>query len=101
MGGVRVEVVPQPLAADQPLVLEVYFNTHSVDLDFDVEAIATLEDGAGNSYKPVSWEGSPPGGHHRSGRLSFPPVAAFRYLKLTLEGVGGVDRVFEWGERER
>ncbi|NIW37903.1 MAG: hypothetical protein GWN32_15865 [Gemmatimonadetes bacterium] len=97
--GVRVEVVPGPVADGEPLVFQVYFNTHSVDLGFDVQEIARLEVDGGKTYDPVAWEGSSPGGHHRSGRLTFGPVDGGQYMKLTLEGIGGVDRVFEWGRR--
>ncbi len=97
--GVRVEVVPRLLHEGRPIVFEVYFNTHSVHLDFDVQAIAALEDAAGVRHRPTAWEGSPPGGHHRSGHLIFPALNEFGYLKLMLEGVAGVDRVFEWRER--
>lgn len=96
--GVRVEVVPQPVVEGQPVEFDVYFNTHSVDLGFDVREIAVLEDREGEISEPTSWEGSPPGGHHRSGRLAFPAVSGDGPLKLTLKGIGGVDRVFEWGE---
>lgn len=103
--GVRVEVVPRPTGEGQPVEFELYFNTHSEDLAFDVLEVAVLEvavleDAEAETFRALSWEGSPPGGHHRSGRLVFPPVPEGRYLKLTLRGIAGVDRVFEWGEGE-
>lgn len=97
--GVRVEVVPDPIAEGDPVVFQVYFNTHSVDLGFDIQKIARLEVDGGTKYRALAWEGSPPGGHHRSGRLTFWPLGGTRYIRLMLEGIGGVDRVFEWGER--
>lgn len=97
--GVRVEVVPGSVADGEPVVFQVYLNTHSVDLGFDFQEIAQLEVEGGKTYRPLGWEGSPPGGHHRSGRLTFWPLRGTGYLKLTLKEVGGVDRVFEWGEQ--
>lgn len=99
--GVRVEVIPKSTAEGRPVEFDIDFNTHSGDLAFDVREVAVLEDAEGETFQALSWEGSPPGGHHRSGRLVFPPVPEARYLKLILRGIGGIDRVFEWGEGDQ
>jgi hypothetical protein len=67
-------------------------------LDFDVSKISVLEDDKGNEYAPISWEGSAPGGHHRSGTLTFPELnGETTYIKLIIKDVYGVpERVFIW-----
>ena len=66
-----IEFQVTPLSANE---FQIVINTHSVDLDFDLTKISTLYDDLENSYKPLRWEGSEPGGHHREGILKFPPV---------------------------
>lgn len=95
--GVRVDVAPQHLAAGQPASFKVSLNTHSVDLSQDLARAATLTDDAGTDYRPAKWEGSPPGGHHRSGVLSFPALGnGVKAVSLAIDGVGGVRRTFQW-----
>lgn len=71
---VTVEVKPLSLEIGQKPKFEVSFNTHSVELDFDVEKIATFVDDKNNKYGQPKWVGSPPGGHHRSGELEFDKI---------------------------
>jgi hypothetical protein len=78
------------------VAFEIGITTHSGSLDFDLTQISTLEDDSGNLYTPLSWEGSPSGGHHRSGTLAFPPVEETETLTLVITGVGTEDRVFSW-----
>ncbi|MEP7162581.1 MAG: hypothetical protein ABI747_02355 [Candidatus Moraniibacteriota bacterium] len=79
---------------------EIGLNTHSGDLDQDLLQIAVLTDGKGNVYKPLSWEGPRPGGHHINGKLFFPvPRPLPSSIQLTLSQVAGVDRVFRWGPK--
>ncbi|MDP2953094.1 MAG: hypothetical protein Q8O76_07255, partial [Chloroflexota bacterium] len=84
------------------LVFEVGMNTHSVDLDrYDLAKLATLRDDSGKEYLPVSWRAEP-GGHHRSGTLTFPIPDSVgqgkaRYLDLVIRDVAGVkERVLKW-----
>ncbi|MDP2953771.1 MAG: hypothetical protein Q8O76_10700 [Chloroflexota bacterium] len=84
------------------LVFEVGMNTHSVDLDqYDLAKLATLRDDSGKEYRPVSWSAEP-GGHHRSGTLTFPIPDSVgqgkaRYLDLVIKDVAGVkERVLKW-----
>ena len=66
-----------------------------VALDFDLIQISTLYDNLGNSYKPLHWEGSEPGGHHRSGTLKFPQVdSKATLIKLVI--TDSAKREFSW-----
>ncbi|KKU03412.1 MAG: hypothetical protein UX99_C0018G0010 [Candidatus Amesbacteria bacterium GW2011_GWB1_47_26] len=70
-----VEVSPQdPSFSSQLWKFGVSLDTHSGDLNQDLVKIATLRDDKGKVYRPISWEGDPPGGHHRKGTLSFQSV---------------------------
>ena len=77
---------------------EVALDTHSGSLDQDMAKSAVLTDDQGGEYKPVAWDGSPPGGHHRSGVLTFGAVTpAPRSVTLVIRQVGGIkERKFEW-----
>lgn len=96
----RVSIKVKPLDFDygKPVKFAVSIDTHSGSLKFDLTRISVLEDDKGNVYRPTGWEGSPPGGHHRSGILSFPRVGTGTgSIKLTIRNVYGVpERVFEW-----
>ena len=70
-GEIDVKVTPETLILGQPPRFKLEFNTHSVELDFDISQIASLTDEDGNSDTSSTWEGSPPGGHHREGTLNF------------------------------
>lgn len=79
------------------LAFDVVMDTHSVDLDnYDLKSLAVLRDDQGNEYRPVSWE-SAPGGHHRSGRLSFPSQSQAQSVELIIRDVANVkQRTFRW-----
>ena len=96
--GVRVDAMPVELKAGSEARFEVRLNTHSVDLDQDIAAVSSLEDNKGNTFRATGWDGSPAGGHHRSGTLSFPAVAlGTETVTLIIKGVGeGTERVFTW-----
>lgn len=81
---VTVVVTPVQLSRGAPTVFTVNFDTHSVNLDFDVSKIATLKDDKGNVYNNPTWQGSPPGGHHRSGTLTFNEVFHRETKSVTL-----------------
>ncbi len=99
--GVSIDVAPVGFAFDKPARFSVALNTHSGSLNFDLTENSFLEDDKGNLHKPTGWDGSPPGGHHRSGVLSFPSVGAgAKHIKITIRNVSGVpERVFEWALR--
>lgn len=68
-GEVAVEATLVQLG-DAGAVAEVVFDTHSVELDLDVAAGATLTVG-GVAWPTGGWDGDGPGGHHREGELRF------------------------------
>ncbi len=93
----NVEVSVTPQISESQTAFEIQFTTHSGSLDFEVEDIATLQDETGAVYPAVAWEGSPPGGHHRSGKLVFGPLPEnARRIRLVLLQVSQSDRSFEW-----
>lgn len=88
----NVEFQVTPISLNE---FEISMNTHSVDLDFDLIQIANLYDDIGNAYKPINWEGSAPGGHHREGILKFPLVNKnAKSIKLII--TDSSEREFVW-----
>jgi hypothetical protein len=95
---VQVEVKPVQLTAGKPVSFLISMNTHSVDLSQDLTAVATLKDDQGREYKPLTWQGSSPGGHHRSGTLAFPALAGnAKSVTLIIRQIADVpERSFQW-----
>ncbi len=96
---VTISVTPQTLAVNTRPSFYVEFETHSVELDFDVPAISLLIDDQGNSLGNPKWEGSPPGGHHRKGTLSFTDKLSdsAKNITLTFKDIATVPaRIFTW-----
>jgi hypothetical protein len=73
-------------------------STHSVDLGEDMAVVSTLRDDQGREYRPVSWNGDGPGGHHRSGVLEFPALEGSpKSVTLVIRDIAKVpERVFGW-----
>lgn len=100
-----VSVIVTPLNLDEPgqtLEFEVGLETHSVDLSMDLTKLATLTTDTGLSVQATAWDG-PRGGHHVSGKLSFPTtnnsassLKDAKELTLTLRDVDAPERVFKW-----
>lgn len=87
-GAVMVTITPLELD-ESGAVFSVALNTHSGSLDVDVSDAATLEVD-GKVWAGATWSGSPAGGHHRMGKLTYPgggPVAGT--ATLTIEGLPG------------
>lgn len=97
-GSVDVGVTPLLLNIGESIVFEIAMNTHSVDLRDDMTKITFLRDDAGKEYTPIAWEGSAPGGHHRTGKLKFEPLANKpKYVELVIKGLANIpERVFHW-----
>lgn len=53
---------------------EVVLETHTKTLNDDLSKSSVLI-ADGKQYLPLSWEGAPPGGHHRKGMLRFKAIA--------------------------
>ncbi|MBI4015970.1 MAG: hypothetical protein HY362_04605 [Candidatus Aenigmarchaeota archaeon] len=80
----------------EPPVFSVSVNTHSGSLDSDFSKNSVLEDNKGNKYTPLRWEGSPPGGHHITGKLFFPEIKGETgQVKLTISS-GNSPLSFTW-----
>jgi hypothetical protein len=102
-GAVTVAVTPLNLtSSDNTLDFEVKLDTHSVELDMDLAVLSTLTTNSGLEVKPIAWDGVP-GGHHVSGKLSFPAsVNGVRLthetssLVLTIRDVDAPERIFRW-----
>jgi hypothetical protein len=102
-GAVAIEIVPVKLnAPGRTLVFNVRMNTHSVDLSMDLAELATLSTDTGKTVQAIGWD-APSGGHHVSGKLSFPTdvdgsplLAGASKLTLTLTNVDAPERVFVW-----
>ena len=95
---VRVDVVPVQLSSGKEVRFEVRMNTHSVPLNYDLIAISILKDDQGREYRASVWNGSPAGGHHRSGTLEFPAIAErTKSVTLYIKNIAGVPkRIFDW-----
>jgi hypothetical protein len=96
-GGVRVTVTPETIGGDT-WRFKVVLDTHSKALDSDLVKDVVLIDKGGHRHTPQSWQGSPPGGHHREGILRFAASKALeRPFEMRMKGVGGIaERVFRW-----
>lgn len=98
-GSISIAVTPQSLETGSPTWnFKVELNTHSVELNADLVVSSELIDNEEKSYKPISWEGAPPGGHHREGILKFNPISPKpKSLELKIKNVGGApERRFKW-----
>ncbi len=95
---VTVTVKPEVLKIGQKPKFQIEFNTHSVDLSFDITKISLLVDDKGNIYSNAIWNGSDPGGHHRSGTLSFNNfLTGTTNAELIIRNIAGVaERKFKW-----
>lgn len=97
-GGVRIVVKPKSIGAASAWEFDVTMDTHTKPLTDDLSKVAALIDGGGHRYTALSWQGDPPGGHHRKGILRFPALGEqTKSFELQIQGVGDVStRVFQW-----
>lgn len=96
--GVKIVVTPEDLPSTATIWnFEVVLETHT-HLLIDEMAEASVLVANGKSFAPLVWAGSPPGGHHRQGRLRFmavtpqPPAIE---LRIRLSGEPA-PRTFRW-----
>lgn len=98
-GAVIVKVTPENISADKKTwQFQIALDTHSGSLDTDLAKNAELLDEKSNKLLPVSWNGSPLGGHHREGELIFPALQQKpKSVILLIKKVGGIaQRKFTW-----
>jgi len=95
---VRVDVVPVQLEFGKTAKFEIRMNTHSGDLSQDLVSVSTLKDDNGREYRPMDWQGAPPGGHHRTGVLEFPALNGnTKLVTLVIRDVANVpERIYKW-----
>lgn len=98
-GAVEIQVKWEADKKDS-LVFDVSMNTHSMDLDkYDLKQLTVLHDSQGNEYQPLSWN-SAPGGHHRSGKLTFAVPNSLKdtkFLHMVIRNVAGIsERSLKW-----
>ncbi len=96
-GPVSVVVTPLDLGS-QNWNFEISLDTHSGALDTNLAAVSELVDDQGKLYKPTSWDGPPPEGHHIKGILKFNPISPKpNSIELRIKNIGGVgQRSFKW-----
>lgn len=94
-GNVSFEVTLLDFNINDPLKFEIKIDTHSGSLDFDLTEVSIVKDDLGNQYQALEWQGSDPGGHHRSGILVFPKIdGQTKKVKLVIQD--NYLRNFEW-----
>ncbi|MDP1877467.1 MAG: hypothetical protein Q8M17_07925 [Actinomycetota bacterium] len=82
----EIEVTVTPTMASGKAGFALVLDTHSVELDMDLAAAATLTVD-GRDAGTASWVGQEPGGHHREGTLNFSAdVGDGSILVLRLDG---------------
>jgi hypothetical protein len=102
-GMVVVELTPLNLGkADDTLIFEVSMNTHSVDLSMDLAQLSTLTTNTGVVIQAITWD-APLGGHHVSGKLTFPAkkggvsiMDGVTNITLQIRNLDADLRTFEW-----
>ena len=77
---------------------EITLTAHSGDLNQDPTKDVVLVDDKGNQFSPISWEGDPPGGHHRTGILKFKsPAKNLKSITLKINPGENIKEVnFTW-----
>lgn len=97
--GVTVRVTPKSVGSpDSRWEFVVTLDTHSADLSDELTLSATLVTDDGRTFRPVSWRGAPPGGHHREGVLAFDvPAPRPGVIELRIARPGeAAPRIFRW-----
>lgn len=97
-GNVTVAATPEIVTIGRQPRFKLTFDTHSVDLAFDIATVSKLTDDTGKIYGVARWEGTPPGGHHRTGMLVFQELLkSTKYVDLIITNVSGIpERKLRW-----
>lgn len=96
--GVTITVTPLSLSNEaKAWEFELTLESHTQELNDDLIGSSVLI-GDGRQAMPLSWEGAPPGGHHRKGLLRFKPISpAPQSLELRIQRAGeAILRSFRW-----
>lgn len=98
-GTVTVKVAPENVSRNgKTWSFRVVLDAHEGSLDENVALLTALTNEEGIRQNPLSWQGDPPGGHHREGIVTFPsftdtPVS----VTLIVANIGGItERRFSW-----
>lgn len=97
--GVTVKVTPNSIGSPgRRWEFGIVLDTHSADLSDDLTQSATLTTDDGRTFKPASWIGAAPGGHHRKGVLAFDvPAPRPQAIELRIARPGeSTPRIFRW-----
>jgi len=74
--GVTVRATPRDISSTAKVwEFDIVLETHTQNLTDDLKTGAVLVVGGGAKQAPLSWEGDPPGGHHRKGVLRYAAVS--------------------------
>ncbi len=96
--GVKITIEPKGFSQDaKTWDFAVTLETHTQDLDDDLAQSTTLL-ADGTLHRPLGWEGSVPGSHHRKGVLRFAavkPLPQVVELQIRREGES-TPRIFRW-----
>lgn len=96
--GVTITVSPLSLSNEaKAWEFELTLESHTQDLNDDLIGTSSLI-WDGRQATALSWEGAPPGGHHRKGLLRFKPISpAPQSLELRIQRTGEpIPRNFRW-----
>jgi hypothetical protein len=92
LGAVEIAAAPKTVKPGKPLVFQLVFTTHSVNLNYDFTQLIAGADGLGNSYSAFVWSGGN-GGHHLSGNLTLAPLKdktkEIKLIFTDIDGKGG------------
>lgn len=97
-GSVTVSVTPKFTPESSEWDFALTLQTHSVELSMDILESVVLLDADGSEGKPLSWDGDPPEGHHRTGTLRFAALDPVPdTIVLRVKDIAGVPvREFVW-----
>lgn len=90
-GGVQVTVTPKAVGTGSSWDFEVSMKTDIKPLVTDLASEAVLIVNGSQRYAPSSWQGDPPGAHHRKGVLRFPaPNDLAKSFEVQIQNIGEV-----------
>jgi len=94
-GDVTISVLP--IRTGTKFDFEIQLNTHSTELVYKLDELASLKSDNGETLRPVAWEGDAPGGHHRTGKLLFPNFeSAPKNIFLSIYNIENTNLEFNW-----